>query len=191
PRHLPGRPRLRTGRAPLPARLRAGPGLAGPYLVHGRGDGPLPGPPGRGAAGGRRLAGPVAPLGGGPRAGGAPHGDHRGAADSAGVRPSRGVSRRGTGARRRHAQPLSALTPAVTATATATTTRNGARRTRATAAAPTPAARASRTSDWPSAKVCCAVRAASRATGSSAASRLTRGRSRTPAGTRRPASLTA
>ncbi len=86
-------------------------------------------------------------------------------------------------------QPPRARTPAVTATAAATTTRNGALSSSATAAAPSPAARASTTSVPPVLKVCWAISAASRATGSSAASRRTRGRSRAWAGTRRPPSL--
>ena len=46
PGRLPGVRRLRAGRAPLPARLRAHPGLPRARVVHRRGDVPLPGLPG-------------------------------------------------------------------------------------------------------------------------------------------------
>src|SRR5690606_21057269 len=97
PGRVPGRARLRPRGAPFPARLRAGPAFARPVVVHGRGDGAVAGLPRGRAAGGRRLAGPVAPLGTGPRPGVRPAGDDRRAAHPPRVRPRRRLTRRAGG----------------------------------------------------------------------------------------------
>lgn len=61
--------------------------VAGPALVHRRGDGALAGSSGGGAAGGRRLADPLAGVGAGYGSGVPSHGDDRGVAYAARLRP--------------------------------------------------------------------------------------------------------